>query len=131
IIDALNLAGTDANNNRQITNSWGMCEASSTSDSFTSAAEKLFASNAATGHDYFFSSGDSGSWCDPNNTGTGQDPFPDYPASSPNVTSVGATRFNTGINGGYPGESTWTYCATCGSGSTPEGGGGGYSAIFN
>lgn len=129
LLDALNLAGTDSNNNEQITNSWGGCEASSASDPWTVSAENIFAANSATGHTYFFSAGDNGSWCDPNGTGTGQDPYPDYPASSPHVTSVGGTVFNANINGGYPGETAWAYCATCSSGS-PEGTGGGYSAIF-
>ena len=57
LIDSLNQAGSDANNNLQITNSWGGCEATSTSDSFTSGAESVFTSNSATGHNYFFSSG--------------------------------------------------------------------------
>lgn len=121
--DALNQAGTDANNNRQITNSWGGCEASSTSDPFTSATNNIFSSNSATGHNYFFSSGDNGSWCG------GSNPAPDYPTSSPYVTSVGGTKFNASINGGYPGESAWAYCSTCNSGN-PEGSGGGYSNIF-
>ncbi len=129
--DALNLAGTDSNNNQQITNSWGGCEATSTTDPFTSATENIFSSNSATGHNYFFSAGDNGSWCDPNNTGTGVNPYPDFPTSSPYVTSVGGTKFNGSINGGYPGEATWAYCATCNTGGSPEGSGGGYSNIFS
>lgn len=121
--DSLNLAGTDANNNRQITNSWGGCEASSASDPFTSATNSIFSSNSATGHNYFFSSGDDGSTCG------GVNPGPDYPTSSPYVTSVGGTKFNASVNGGYPGESAWAYCSTCNSGG-PEGSGGGYSAIY-
>jgi hypothetical protein len=128
--DALNLAGTDANNNRQITNSWGGCEASSTSDPFTSATENIFASNSATGHNYFFSSGDNGSWCDPSGTGVGTNPYPDFPASSPYVTSVGGTKFSATVSGSYPGEAAWAYCSTC-NGGNPEGSGGGYSNIFS
>jgi kumamolisin len=124
LLDALNLAGTQGN--RQITNSWGGCEADTASDAWTKSAENIFAANAATGHSYFFSSGDSGSWCDPYNTGTGIDPWPNYPASSPNVTSVGGTRFSRPIGTTWPGEVAWTYCASCG----PEGSGGGYSRIF-
>lgn len=128
--DALNLAGTDANNNRQITNSWGGCEASSTSDPFTSATENIFSSNSATGHNYFFSSGDNGSWCDPSGTGVGTNPYPDFPTSSPYVTSVGGTKFSGTVSGSYPGEAAWAYCSTC-NGGNPEGSGGGYSTIFS
>jgi uncharacterized protein YkwD len=126
LLDAMNLAGSDANVNRQINNSWGGCEAGSATDSWTQAAEKIFSANAATGHNYFFSSGDEGSSCDPTNSGTGVDPYPDYPASSPHVTSVGGTKFNGLVGTSNPGESAWAYCASCG----PEGSGGGYSAIF-
>lgn len=121
--DALNQAGSDSNNNQQITDSWGGCEATSTSDPFTSATNTIFSSNSATGHNYFFSSGDNGSWCG------GSDPAPDYPTSSPYVTSVGGTAFSGNVNGGYPGETTWVYCSTC-NGGNPEGSGGGYSGLF-
>lgn len=126
LLDALNQAATDTNRNLQITNSWGECEYSN--DAWTRAAESIFAVNAATGHSYFFSSGDNGSWCAPDGV-HGQDPYPDYPASSPNVTSIGGTAFSGNINGGYPGESAWAYCRTC-NGGNPEGSGGGYSNIF-
>ncbi|HZU14461.1 MAG TPA: protease pro-enzyme activation domain-containing protein [Chloroflexota bacterium] len=122
--DALNQAGTDSNNNQQITNSWGGCEASSTSDPFTSTTNNIFSSNSATGHNYLFSSGDNGSWCG------GVDPGPDYPTSSPYVTSVGGTAFSGTVSGSYPGEKAWAYCSTCNSGN-PEGSGGGYSGIFS
>jgi len=127
--DALNQAGTDSNVNRQITNSWGGCEASSTGDAFASATNNIFSSNSSTGHNYFFSSGDNGSWCAPNGV-TGTDPYPDYPTSSPYVTSVGGTAFSGNIGSGYPGETTWAYCSTCNAGN-PEGSGGGYSNIWS
>jgi kumamolisin len=123
LLDALNKAGTDSNDNLQISSSWGGCEASSATDPWTVSAENIFASNSATGHTYFFSSGDNGSWCS-------QDPYPDYPASSPNVVAVGGTTFSANVNGTYPGESAWVYCSSCDSGS-PEGSGGGYSNIFS
>ncbi|GEM_PF-1132412 len=113
LLDALNLAGTDSNDNSEISNSWGGCEASSTSDAFTASAENIFASNSATGHDYLFGAGDAGSSCG------GADPHPVFPASSPYVTSVGGTAFSGNVNGGYPGESAWT------------GSGGGYSNLFS
>jgi len=120
--DALNIAGTDSNFNRQITNSWGGCEATSTSDPFTSTTNNIFSSNSSTGHNYLFSSGDNGSWCT-------TDPAPNYPTSSPYVTSVGGTKFNANLGSTYPGESAWAYCTTCNAGN-PEGSGGGYSSIY-
>jgi kumamolisin len=131
LLDALNIAGTDANNNLQITNSWAGCEAGSANDSWTKSAEQIFAANRATGHNYFFSSADQGSWCDSSGTGAGVDPYPAYPASSPNVTAVGGTRFSGNIGSTDPGETAWAYCATCWPGGTPEGSGGGYSKIFS
>jgi kumamolisin len=130
LLDSLNIAGTDANNNLQITNSWAGCEASSATDPWTKSVEQIFAANRATGHNYFFSSADQGSWCDPNNTGVGVNPYPAYPSSSPNVTSVGGTRFSGNIGSSDPGETAWAYCSTCSSGA-PEGSGGGYSKIFS
>lgn len=128
--DALNMAGTDAYGNLQITNSWGGCEASSISDPFISATDSIFASNSATGHNYFFSSGDSGSSCG------GTDPMPDYPASDPHVTTVGGTKFSANVGTSWPGEAAWAYCGSAfacllqGYGSSPVGSGGGYSTIF-
>jgi kumamolisin len=126
--DALNQAGTDSNLNRQITNSWGGCEASSTGDAFASATNTIFSSNSATGHNYF----------SPRATtvpGVPQRryrhrPYPDYPTSSPYVTSVGGTAFRSNVGTGYPGETTWAYCSTCNAGN-PEGSGGGYSNIWS
>ncbi|MGI8589274.1 MAG: protease pro-enzyme activation domain-containing protein [Chloroflexia bacterium] len=120
LTDTLNRAGTDSVFNRQISSSWGGDEDSS----LTSAFEPVFSSNAATGHDYLFSSGDSGS---SSNSGNG-DPYPAYPASSPYVTSVGGTRFNGDVNPNWPGEDTWLYVPPPAPG--PEGSGGGYSLTF-
>jgi subtilase family serine protease len=135
--DALNQAGTDANTNRQISSSWGGCEASSTSDPFTSTTENILASNSVTGHDYVFSSGDNGSACVPAPTSPCSltDPQPQYPASSAYATSVGGTTFSANINGSYPGEVAWTYsasnCPTLNNPQPPVGSGGGYSNLFN
>ena len=41
------------------------------------------------------------------------------------MTSIGGTRFNGDINGGWPGEDTWLYTP----GSPPEGSGGGFSLL--
>jgi hypothetical protein len=136
--DALNQAGSDSNDNLQISSSWGECEASSISDPFTMQVEQYLQSNTATGHDYFFSSGDNGSACvfnpsQPCSIGGMQDPYPQYPASSAYATSVGGTTFDRNINGSYPGEVAWNYTpSTCsnGQGNPPEGSGGGYSKLF-
>jgi subtilase family serine protease len=128
LLDALNAAGTSSD--KQISSSWGGCESSSL-DSWTQSAENIFKSAASTGHTFFFSSGDNGSSCDIGTTTSNlQDPYPDYPASSPNVTSVGGTRFNATVGSTWPGEAAWAYCSTCSSGE-PEGSGGGYSTLFN
>jgi kumamolisin len=125
LLNALNNAGSDANNNEQISNSWSECEPSSTADGFASQAESIFAANSATGHNYFFATGDNGSWCG------SQDPKADFPASSPYVTAVGGTRFKANLNGGYPGETAWAYTAGNSLTNTaPEGSGGGYSGIY-
>ena len=134
--DALNMAGTDTNNNAQISDSWGGCEATSISDPFTQATEQILQSSTVTGHDYFFSSGDNGSACVPDGINAPcsyTDPYPQYPASSAYVTSVGGTTFNKVITRGYPGEVAWIYLpSTCinGQGHPPYGSGGGYSKLF-
>jgi subtilase family serine protease len=133
--DALNMAGTDTNNNAQISDSWGGCEATSISDPFTRATEQILQYGTITGHDYFFSSGDNGSACVPDSSQpcTYTDPYPQYPASSAYVTSVGGTTFNQVITTGYPGEVAWNYTpTTClnGQGHPPYGSGGGYSKRF-
>ena len=62
--------------------------------------------------------------------------MPDYPASSPYVTSVGGTRFSANVGSTDPGEVTWKYCGSffaclsLGYTSYPIGSGGGYSNIF-
>ena len=121
LVNALNAAGTDGVNNRQISNSWGGDE----STSFINAFESMLASNAATGHTYLFSSGDSGS---ASGFGAG-DPVPSYPASSAYVVAVGGTRFNSNIGSGWPGEAAWLYTPPSSGG--PEGSGGGYSLRIN
>jgi hypothetical protein len=133
--DALNMAGTDTNNNAQIGDSWAGCEATSISNPFTMKTEQIFQSNTVTGHDYLFASGDNGSACvpNPNKPCSYKNPYPEYPASSDYVTSVGGTTFDGNINGRYPGEVAWNYIpSTCsnGQGNPPEGSGGGYSKLF-
>ncbi|HMA37394.1 MAG TPA: S-layer homology domain-containing protein [Chloroflexia bacterium] len=111
---ALNQAGTDPAV-KLISNSWGGPESASARNTI----DPILAANEATGHNYFFSSGDNGSWAGNN------DPYPAYPTSSAYVTSVGGTAFNGAINGGWPGEQAWLYTAS----NPPEGSGGGFSLI--
>ena len=120
LTDTLNAAGTDAANNRQISNSWGGDEDSAGINAF----DPVFAANAATGHTYLFSSGDSGS---ASGFGAG-DPVPSYPASSAYVVAVGGTRFSGNIGASWPGETAWLYTPPP---SGPEGSGGGYSNLIN
>jgi kumamolisin len=109
---ALNMAGTDPINNQQISNSWHReCEPTQ-EDAFIKATEQILLSNSVTGHNYLFSSGDSGSSCG------GTNPLAQYPATSAYVTSVGGTHFSKNIAGGYRQETAWS------------GSGGGYSILF-
>src|ERR1035437_8092436 len=103
--------------------------ASSATEPWTRAAENFFATNAATGHNYFFASGDQGSMCDPGSNANVWYTYPDYPASSPNVISVGGTHFSHAPTSSYPGETAWPYSNSPSYG--PEGSGGGYSNIFS
>lgn len=125
--DALNEAGTDSNNNLQISSSWGACEEGygAYTSAFIGITSSIFSSNAATGHDYLFASGDSGSRCFASLGEQNPIPTPIYPASSPYVTSVGGTSFKAAIGGAYPGETAWSYNSI-----TTRGSGGGYSKQF-
>jgi len=129
--DALNLAGSDGYDT-QISSSWGReCE---TQDAFTTAVESILLSNTATGHDYLFASGDTGSACSSplNSCQKIQDPSPIYPASSAYVTSVGGTNLSI-QNNSWLSEIAWYYTtSSCylGQGNPPQGSGGGYSKHF-
>lgn len=125
---ALNAAGTDPNV-QLISNSWGAPETSTHKNDLDS----VLASNTATGHVYLFSSGDDGSWALGTQCG-GDDPWPNYPAASAYVLSIGGTRFINTVSSGYPGERTWDYDPVgntngCSGGDAPEGSGGGYSRL--
>jgi kumamolisin len=128
--DGLQMAGTDANNNRQISNSWAYC--SQSGDPFVTAVENILASNTATGHNYFFASGDYASSCYDVTSGFYKDPYTFYPASSPYAVGVGATKFSGTVNGSYPGEVAHTYsgCSPVCGFIYPSGSGGGYSSLF-
>ncbi|MDQ2809914.1 MAG: S-layer homology domain-containing protein [Chloroflexota bacterium] len=121
LTDTLNAAGTDPVNNRQISNSWGGDEDADALNAF----DPVFAANAATGHTYLFSSGDSGS---ASGFGNG-DPVPSYPATSAYVVAVGGTRFSGNIGASWPGEVAWLYTPSGSRG--PEGSGGGYSTLVS
>jgi len=142
--NALNQAGSDVYDNQQISNSWSAsddqssgCEATSISDPFMQATEQILQSNTATGHDYFFSSGDTGSACAFNSAHPCKDvhdPYPSYPASSAYVTSVGGTNLSI-QNNRWQSEVAWKYgSSTCflgRFGHPPIGSGGGYSNLFS
>ncbi|MGH2447355.1 MAG: S53 family peptidase [Chloroflexota bacterium] len=126
LLDALNDAGTNAAD-LQITNSWGGCEDSSY-DSWEQGETNIFESDGLTGHNFFFSTGDNGSYCQIS-TGRYSADYPGDPANNPFVTAVGGTRFSGNIGSSWPGEAAWQYCGTC-NGGGPEGSGGGYSNIY-
>ncbi len=124
---ALDQAGSDPNA-PIISNSWGAAEDSTGINAFDS----IFATHSASGHSYFFSSGDNGSWSHTQQC-SGQDPWPDYPTASRYVVSVGGTHIIGSVNHTWPGERTWDYDPTgnviCNTVNVPEGSGGGYSNL--
>ncbi len=121
-MDALNSAGTTGpkamgfnglHMERQISSSWGTCE-----DSGDGAIndDPVMASDSATGHNFLFASGDTGSYCGEFAKAGKDDPFPQYPADSAYVLSVGGTAFGPGSDkfaaitlSSYPGEVAWYY----------------------
>jgi len=141
--EALEDAGTSKV--KIITNSWTDCE--DPADTLETTLDPILAANSLTGHDFLFSSGDSASYCAGGEAAT-DDPLPEYPSSSPYVTSVGGTSFGATCTSslsqsltGYPRETAWCYDATggrnnskgigpCDGGANatcPVGSGGGYS----
>ena len=95
---------------------------------YANAARKQITVLAGTGDN-----GASQDSCD----GTGLMVAVGYPASDPNVTSVGATAIAATVDGGYLGEEAWgrptgdsCFDALPGPGSDNQCGGGGYSTIF-
>lgn len=151
-MDALNDAGTTGPSAQgfngkpieyQISSSWGLCEDSSDD---ASNENPVLASDSATGHNFFFSSGDTGSYCPESSNAVKDDPYPQYPADSQYVTSVGGTAFSKGSKKfapltlkSYPGEMSWYYGAKANKDSDqcwstskpcPEGSSGGYSNVY-
>jgi subtilase family serine protease len=137
--NALNVAGTTKGSliDHVITDSWGECEDTVQNQK---SYQQLFAANSITGHNYFFSAGDNGSYC-PAGLGKGDDPYPSWPASSQYVTSVGGTAFIKSVGNGaspgtWPGETTWVYekkgdsGGDCDTSPCPLGSGGGFSRDY-
>jgi hypothetical protein len=89
-----------------VSNSWGLCEAS-TGTTAMQAFNNVFSAGAAQGQAFFSSSGDFGAY-DCGNTNLGVD----FPASDPNVVAVGGTTLTATAGGVYVGETTWS-CPTC------------------
>jgi subtilase family serine protease len=68
--------------------------------------EQLFRAGAAEGIGFFFSSGDSGYESPAEDPGSDMNQT-DYPAESPNVTSVGGTSLAIGRSNNYEWETSW------------------------
>ncbi len=137
LLDALAFA-VDQNTAANITNSYGSLGEQITS---IQAQEEVFAQAIAQGQGMFFSSGDNGD----EHTTIGY-VTADYPASSPQVTSVGGTSLGVGPLGQRTFETSWgTHVAQLAGkpgskhahwspkppGPFLYGGGGGTSRIFN
>ena len=106
-----------------VSNSWGFvcssgtCSDSELSPSLVSSAHDVLALDASQGTTILFASGDEGAAPDGTVLGTG------FPASDPDVLSVGATNLDlTGCND--------TTCSAYGSESGAQISGGGYSKYF-
>ena len=109
LLNALNAAGTTSGStmDQQISGSFGNCNIGD--------YDSVLASDTLTGHNFFFSSGDSGS-------GICGSSHASYPASSPYATGVGGTSFDTCTTAppnpitSYPGEVAWCNSQFIGSG---------------
>ncbi len=105
--------------------SLGGCEATTPPD-LGNALENQFAVAVTQQIGIFVASGDQGAFTCPSNI-SGGFPTVSYPASSPNVVSVGGTSLQLTSASNYESEAAWG--DLCG-GAQPCGGGGGYSVIF-
>lgn len=107
LTQAFNQAVSD--NTAQVINvSLGWCETDAQADGTVAAEDQIFAAAVAQGQTFSVSSGDEGVY-ECNNRG-----YPDgstysisWPASSPNVISVGGTTLFTTSSGGWASETVW------------------------
>jgi subtilase family serine protease len=86
-----------------VSDSWGDI---ADQESLLPVYEQLFRAGAAEGIGFFFSSGDSGYESPAEDPGSDMTQT-DYPAESPNVTSVGGTSLAIGKNNNYEFETAW------------------------
>ncbi|MGV2290504.1 S53 family peptidase [Trinickia sp. YCB016] len=107
LTQAFNQAVSD-NLAKVINVSLGWCEADAYSDGTMAAEDQIFTTAVAQGQTFSVSSGDEGVY-ECNNRG-----YPDgstysisWPASSPNVISVGGTTLYTTASDGYASETVW------------------------
>jgi subtilase family serine protease len=87
-----------------VSNSWG--DLADQAGPFIPVYELLFRAGAAEGIGFFFSSGDSGYENPAEDPGSDMTQT-DYPAESPNVTSVGGTSLAIGKTNNYEFETSW------------------------
>ncbi|MDA8064188.1 MAG: S-layer homology domain-containing protein [Thermaerobacter sp.] len=110
--------------------SWGATDAN-LPQAYRSTMDALFAQGAAEGMTLLASSGDNGAYGSGGTTVT-----PQFPASDPYVTGVGATVLNPTADGAYGGETVWNCqegLGYCGANTPPPyyyGSGGGFSPHF-
>jgi kumamolisin len=109
------------NKAKQISISWGLCEAD-TVNSYLQSENQIFQQMAVQGQTVFAAAGDNGAYdCGTSRMGLAVDD----PASQPYVTGVGGTTLNLAAGGNYASETTWN------AGSIKAGaGGGGVSSVW-
>ncbi len=132
ILDILNTMVLE-NQAKQISTSWGLCEASSSSP-FLNSENSYFQQMAAQGQSFYAAAGDAGAFdcfrCSSGDTSccslTISDLGVDDPASQPYVCGVGGTKLILN-NGNYSSEACWNDLCTTGDGA----GGGGVSSVWS
>jgi kumamolisin len=102
--------------------SWGACESAEGSSQAKSVSSAI-ATGTAEGISYFAAAGDDGTTDCYRQTGSTAKAV-DFPASSPNVTSVGGTQLSVTSSNTYSSESTWN------NGDSGGSTGGGISTLF-
>jgi len=109
----------------QVSTSWGVDEATEGADA-ANAEDAAFVQMEAEGMGLFAAAGDCGAFDSGGNTLD-----VDYPASDPNVTSVGGTTLFTDSNQFFISEVPWANPNDTGSCQNGAGGGGGISSLWS
>ncbi|RKP45191.1 peptidase S53 [Trinickia fusca] len=107
LTQAFNQAVSD-NTAKVINVSLGWCETDANADGTVAAEDQIFATAVAQGQTFSVSSGDEGVYeCNNRGIPDGSTYSISWPASSPNVISVGGTTIYTNSSGGWASETVW------------------------